>query len=421
VLPLVLGGAGLLGEYVWRRTVAAERMFASAEASMEAGQPAEALRLCGEVLSARPGLVDARFTAAMLGAWASIPKEEGLRSLEHAPEDETPDFARKYEAFAWVLRRSGEVEPSFRYLRLAMDKLRDAGRSLPPSLVWSAAEAAVLLGSEGENAIIRGTADGGRALWREVEGLLPPGAERDIARAWVEALDAGREPYLRAELLWLDGRWEPAWSTFEAALRLTPDGLPNGDRRVWAYRALGDGRWTLAAALSTAHPGADDETRRADAVARLIALAATGKVEEARRGMPELLRSASGAEERAKLRLLLARALMREHLDPEWTGALLSEAAAELMDPNDPDILLLNASAAKPGPFEEALSLSWDPRTGRLFRGALRRAGPTPSHLVSGTEYTRVNRPPSGGPWFFGPAWSPVTGGSLPVRYHPGR
>lgn len=410
--------------YVFRGTLGVTLRIDSARAALNAGDLDGALALWDKALAENPGRVDARFGAATLRSWAGEPTEEIARSLEFALEETPAEFARKYLAFGRVMRRGGEYTEAFRNLKQALDAARKhkntTGEAIPAELLQEAAEVALILGSP----------DAARGYFEEIASAAPPGALSDLARSWAEAVSDGRGALLGAELLYIDGRVDEAYSGLLAALDAASGSREHlqEDRLLWVYRALGDGRYDVADNLvSDLGPMAGERARRrAAGVANAAALAGRGKVGRARQELAAALRLADSKEDRATARLQVALALTRAEAEPAWAASLVEEAAVEAGD-EDPDVqfvLALRAGqeiGASSGPFAKVLRLAVDTRTRRFLPVGLSRGGPSGSPMIAPEAYPRENQSKGGLAAPFGPTFHPIDGTLLHWVYHPGR
>jgi hypothetical protein len=288
------------------------------------------------------------------------------------------------------------------------------GTPLPAPLLWDA----------GELTLLRDAPDAARGYFRVLQVTLEPGRMADAAAAYQQQIDLGNAPWLRAELLYTQG--DPAaWDGIAKALdRLVgpPDRIRD-ERLLWAWRALGEGRWERGADLAErAGRGADKERRGQAMTVRAAAKAAAGQVDAGRRALAQALSMAPHPEARAAARLQTALALRASGGDEEWLEEILAQLEKDL-GAHDVDVLHLRATPSPPERrrFGGAGLLSWDPRSGRLLRSELVRGGPSGSRLVGPDGWAEHNRGAGGLAWPFGPSWHPIDATPMAVIVHPGR
>ncbi len=430
MLGVLLGGGGAVAAYVFNGTLGVTLKVDSAREAVNEGDLVLALALWEQALAENPGRVDARFGAVMLQSWAGQDVEVTESALEFAPEETSSAFASKYLAFGRVLRRAGQYTEAFRNLKLALDAARLArdrdGVTIRPDLLHEAAEVALILDSPAA----------ARGYLVELAAALPPGEMADLAAAWSDAISEDRAGLLAVELLWIDGRIDQAYAqlvmAFDAAGG-SRDGRQE-DRLVWAYRALADQKYGIAARLLEDIGPLTGETvrRRAATVGRAAALAGLGQSAKARKELAAALKQMSTSEQRATARLHVALSLTRQGVDREWATDLVEEAVVELQDVSrqadkDPDVQMLldlldgNATGNSQGPFAATVRLSVDPRTGRFMSSTLSRGGPTGSRLLPPDAFPQENRSREGLAAPFGPTYHPLDGTLLGWYYHPGR
>lgn len=423
-IGLFVGSAAAVATYVFRGTLGVDLRIDSAREALNAGNLDGALEQWQRALRENPGREDARFGAATLSSWAGRPTEDIARSLEFAPEDTPPAFARKYLAFGRVLRRGGEYTEAFRNLKLALDAgrkhQRETAEPLSPELLHEAAEVALVLGSP----------EAAKGYFEEIAKDQPAGALADLAASWADAVIEGRGALLGAELLYIDGRVEEAYSGLMAALDAASGSRERlqADRLLWAYRALGDGKYEVASNLVSDLGALSGERgrRKAAGIARAAALAGLGRNTAARKELTSALRLADNAVDRSTARLQVALALTRSGRDDGWASSLVEEAAVEVGD-NDVDVqylLRLRATPESPpsrDPFAGMLRLALDARSGRFLPVGLSRGGPSGGAVVPPEAYTRENISRDGLAAPFGPTFNPLDGTLLAWVYHPAR
>ena len=243
-LLLLLGSIGAAGLYVYRGTLKVTMAVDQGREALNTGDLPGALAAWQEVVGENPNRQGARFALAALSSLDQLDDEEVARLLHdlgNAPEDSAQEYLRKYRAIAWVQRHAGHYRLAMKAQKDALDRARQAQRNeglpIPPELLWEA----------GELTLIREAPDAARAYFRELGGLLEPGDLADAAMACEAAIEAGNAPLLRAELLYIQGD-EGAWDGLDRALARATGSKSRlrGERLLWAYRAIGEGRYQQA-------------------------------------------------------------------------------------------------------------------------------------------------------------------------------
>ncbi len=420
---LAVAAFAAVAAYVFRGTLGVNIRIDSAQEALNAGDLDGALAQWERALRENPGREDARFGAAAMHTWARAPIEEITRSLEFANEDTPEAFARKYHAFGRAWRGAGNYPEAFGYLKQALDAAekyaREAGTPIAPALLMETAEVALVLGYP----------DAAQAKYEQVTKSQPPGSLADLASSWSDAISEGRAALLGAELLYIDGRRAEAYKGLMAALDAADGSRERlqGDRLVWAYRALGDRNYELAANLvaDLGPLSGEKERRRAAGMAKATALAGLGKTSPARKELDAALRLASSPEDRSMARLQVALALLRADGDASWASSLIEEAALEVGD-DDVDVLFVvslrdGALKTTTGPFQATLKLGVEARTGRFFPSGLSRAGPSNVPMIPPTAFAGENLSQKGLAAPFGPTFHPVDDTLLRFVYHPER
>ena len=414
-----------VGAYVFRGTLGVTLRIDSANDAMNAGDLGGALSQWEKALAENPGREDARYGAAALQTWAGDPTEDIFRMLEFASEEGKDQFARKYLAFGRARRGAGEYSEAFRMFkeaRVAATKHKKlTGENIPSELLQEAAEVALILGAP----------DAAKGYFREMAKQEPPGALADLAYAWADAVGEGRGPMLAAEVLYIDGRLDDAYSGLPKALKAASGSRDHlqADRLLWAFRALGDTRYALANSLVEELGPLSGEAarRRAAQVARAASLAGLGRTPLARRELTAALKLVEGKVQRATARLHVALALVQTQGDDTWAAALIEEAALEVGDDDiDVQYVLLKRSgkeATAPGDarFARITRLAIEARSGRSLPVGLSRGGPSGTPLIPPDAFSRENISRNGLAAPFGPTFHPIDGSLMAWPYNPGR
>jgi len=418
LLAAAIGGAGWL---VFRGTLGVSMGVDRATDALNEGDLPAALEAFRELSGDQRSRHEARIAATALGALQSgsaSSRKALMDGLAVLPEETGEQVVRKYRAMAWIQRAGGDYRLAMQLTKEALDRARQAqrnhGTSIPAALLWDA----------GELTLLRNAPEASRGYFRELKASLPPGRMADAAAAYEEELSAGNGPWLRAELLYVEG--DPAaWDGLSKALdrRVGDADRARDERLLWAWRALGEDRWERAADLADKAMRGADKGRRAQAlVIKAAAKAAEGQVEQARRALDQALATAPHDDLRHAARLQTARALLQTSGDGLWLEELLSNLEQDL-GAHDVDVLRLRTGVreAPPERFGGAGRLGWDPRTERLLRSDLVRGGPSGSRLVAANDWAVHNRSDDGLAWPFGPTWHPIDGSPMAVIVHPGR
>ena len=418
LLGLSILGAGWL---VFRGTVGVSMGVDAAEQTLNNGDLNGALTAfraqSGDQRSRHRALVGTAAVAALQGG-DEASREALSATLAVLPEETGAEFVFKYRVFAWVQRAGGDYRMAMQITKDALDRARQDvrvhGSAMPAQLLWDA----------GELTLLRDAPDAARGYFRELSSLLPPGRMADAASAYEQQIAAGNAPWLRAELLYVEGD-AAAWEGLSRALdrRVGPGDRAQDERLMWAWRALGEGRWERAEDLAEKAARGADKDRRAQALAvKAAARAAGGQIDAARRALEQALRIAPHDEFRHAARLQVANALRETAGDGLWFEELMQHLEQDL-GAHDPDVLRLRSvsSAAVPERFSGAGQLAWDPRSGRLLRSEIIRGGPTGSRLVLADDWATHNRSDGGLAWPFGPSWHPIDSTPMAVIVHPGR
>jgi len=440
VIVFFAATAGVL-KLIYEGTFGVFQGFEAARTELARGNPAGAERHWREILSDHEDNEEARYGVMAAHAWTGELPDPAAWEALYAPlrEDTDDEFVRKHLAIAWAARRSGDDHTAFRILKIALDRTRgEAGiyAGAPPALLWEA----------GEVALLRESADAAKAYFRLLARSLPAGTHADAAAAYVEEIERGNGPLLTAELLFIDGRLERAYERLPGRLQAM---VGSRDRRrreriVWAYRALGDGRWDTAATLvmDLGPLGGEREIRRRRSTVQAAVAAAKGDLDAAKRALKAAVKTSNTDEAGATTRLQVAYALLRQDPGTEeglaWAENLIGEAGA-LLGEGEADVVFLkelrDGTPRLEDRYEAAVRLAADPRSGRFYPAGLRRGGPGSSRLIPADGYGPVNLstggrksrlfgfewPPRGSAAPFGPTFHPLDHSPLPYFFHPGR
>jgi hypothetical protein len=437
---LALTATGGVSWLIYLGTVGVYQGFEAARTDLAHGRLEGAERHWTAILREHPENEEARYGVLAAHAWSGTLPAEGKWEMLYEPlrSDTDAEFVRKHLAIAWGARRAGDDHTAFRILKVALDLTRgEAGIYVgaPPALLWEA----------GEVALLRGSADAAKAYFRVLGHSMPPGAHSDAAAAYVEEIRRGNGPLLTAELLFIDGRLDLAYERLPERLQAM---VGSRDRRrrervVWAYRALGDGRFELAETLvaDLGPLGGERELRRQQNTVQAAARAGRGRLDAGRRALRAALKTSNTDEASAATRLQVVYALLRREspteAELEWAAKLLDDARKHLGEDEDVRFLegVRDRTPRLKGRFDAAVRLSADPRSGRFYPAGLRRGGPASSRLIPADRYGPVNISAGGRPtqlfgfeWTprgmaapFGPTFHPVDHTPLPYFFHPSR
>lgn len=426
---------------IYKGTVGVFQGFEAARMDLARGNPAGAEAQWRSILSDHEDNEEARYGVMAAHAWTGLLPDEAEWELLYSPLRENTDaeFVRKHLSLAWAARRAGDDHTAFRILKIALDRTRgEAGvyEAAPHALLWEA----------GEVALLRESPDAAKVYFRLLASAMPAGIHSDAAAAYVEEVKRGNGPLLTAELLFIDGRLDTAYERLPARLQAMVGSRDRrrGERIVWAYRALADGRYEMAAKLvqDLGPLGGERELRRRRSTVQAAAAAAKNDLDGAKRAIKSALKTANTDEASATSRLQVAYALLRQDPGTEaglaWADNLIAEAE-ELLGERDPDIRFLielrDGAPALEDAYAAAVRLSADPRSGRFYPAGLRRGGPGASKLIPPQGYGPVNLStggrknrlagfewtPSGSAAPFGPTFHPLDHTPLPYFFHPGR
>lgn len=414
-----------IATYVFRGTLGITLRIDSANDALNAGDLPGALAQWERALQENPGREDARYGAAALQTWSGAPTEGIFRMLEFASEEGKDQFARKYLAFGRARRGAGEYSEAFRMLNearvAAMKHKNTTGESVPSELLQEAAEIALVLGAP----------DAARGYFREIANQEPAGALADLASAWADAVSEGRGAMLAAEILYIDGRPDEAYSGLLEALDAASGSRDHlqTDRLLWAFRALGDERYELANNLveDLGPLSGEAARRRAAQVARAASLAGLGRTTLARRELTAALKLGEGEQQRATVRLQVALALIHTQGDDAWVASLIEEAALEVGD-DDVDVqYVLRQRAGEQttvdvaAGFTRITRLAIEARSGRSLPDGLSRGGPSGTPMIPPDAFPRENISRKGLAAPFGPTFHPIDGSLMAWPYNPGR
>lgn len=421
LMVLILAGAiGVAGWFVYEGTLGVTLGVDAGRSALERGELGDALDAFLQQEGAQPGRHGARFAATAVASLKGLSEPERaalVEGLTALPEEQPEEHLRKYRAIATLHREGRDYRLAMKVTKDAIDRARmdekNHGTPVPPVLLWDA----------GELTLLRDAPDAARAYFRELGGALPPGPLADAAAAYEQRLSGGEHAALRAELLYrsLD---PAAFEGIEAALAALGRG-PGADqeRMVWAWRAVGEGRWERAWAIAEpALQGATPAVRTQALGIKAAWQAAVGRPDRARRSLDQVASAAPSDDITIAVRLQVARALVATGGDAALRDELIDELTVAL-GADDPDIVVIRSTSrdVPTDPFQPTRLLSWDPRTTRLFRSEIQRGTPSGSRLVPGDDWEHHNQTTAGLPWPYGPTWHPIDLEPLPVFFHPGR
>ncbi len=419
LLLAAIGGAGWL---VYKGTLGVALGLSAGETALNSGALERALLEFRAQAGDQRGRHEARIAATSIAALQPTTEAQRtalMESLAALPEETSTEFVRKYRALAWIQRAGGDYRMAMQLTKEALDAARQGERNhgtpLPPELLWEA----------GELTLMRDAPDASRAYFRELKGMLPPGTLGAAATAYEQQIAAGNGAVLRAELLYAAGD-AAAWEGLGEALGAMtgPADRVQDERLIWAWRAMGEGRWERAADLvgKVTTASVARERRSAGYAVRAAFRAASGQADRGRNLLDQALKFAPHDEARLGARLQVARALRNSGADAMWLEALLAQIE-DTIGTDDPDAITLRMGTrdAPSGPFASTARLAWDPATERLLRSELVRGGIGGTGLVAADRWETVNVGEGGLAWPFGPTWHPIDSTVLPVFVRPRR